>query len=302
MKQEADPDKAPSDLVQRLKASLGNATKAESAIASYILGNLQSLPFETAASLAQKIGVSEASIGRYCRGIGYRHFKDLKARLQADLGDTAWLIGDRLRDFHARSRLEGATELAHALEKEIAAVVAVYEIAASPDFARAVRRLTTCGEVYVAGFQTERGHAAQLVHNLQYLRPGVHLADLAGGHFAEILLADPKSTALVLIDGRRYSRLTKRLAMQAKAAGIGVTLITDPYCDWARGNADEVFVVQTDLNTFWDTTSAMSSLIGLVVSGVFRELGAGVEERMARVSSLYNDFIGHTGIHKTPQK
>jgi DNA-binding MurR/RpiR family transcriptional regulator len=301
MKQEIDLDKAPSDLVQRLKASLGKATRTESAIANYILGNLQSLPFETAASLGQKVGVSEASIGRYCRTIGYRHFKDLKGRLQADLGDTAWLIGDRLRDFHARS-LEGATELAHALEKEIAAVVAVYEVAATADFTRAVERLTRCKEVYVAGFQTERGHAAQLVHNLQYLRPGVHLADLAGGHFAEILLADPGSTALVLIDGRRYSRLTQRLAMEAKAAGIGVTLITDPYCDWAHGNADEVFVVQTDLNNFWDTTSAMSSLVGLIVSGVFKELGAGVEERMARISSLYNEFVGHTGIQRTPQK
>ncbi|MBN9249086.1 MAG: MurR/RpiR family transcriptional regulator [Mesorhizobium sp.] len=301
MKQEIDQDKAPSDLVQRLKASLGNATRTESAIANYILGNLQSLPFETAASLGQKVGVSEASIGRYCRAIGYRHFKDLKGRLQADLGDTAWLIGDRLRDFHARS-LEGATELAHALEKEIAAVVAVYEVAATTDFARAVGRLTRCKEVYVAGFQTERGHAAQLVHNLQYLRPGVHLADLAGGHFAEILLADPKSTALVLIDGRRYSRLTQRLAMEAKAAGIGVTLITDPYCDWAHGNADEVFVVQTDLNSFWDTTSAMSSLVGLIVSGVFKELGAGVEERMVRISSLYNEFVGHTGIQRVSQK
>lgn len=306
MNRESDADKttsdrAPSDLVRRLKESLASATRTEGAIASYILGNLQSLPFETAGSLGRKVGVSEASIGRYCRAIGYRHFKDLKGRLQADLGDTAWLIGDRLRDFHARS-LEGATELAHALEKEIAAVVAVYEIAAGADFARAVERLTRCREVYVAGFQTERGHAAQLVHNLQYLRPGVHLADLAGGHFAEVLMADPKSTALVLIDGRRYSRLTQRLAMEAKAAGIGVTLITDPYCDWARGNADEVFVVQTDLNSFWDTTSAMASLIGLIVSGVFRELGAGVEERLARVSSLYNEFVGHVGSQRAPQK
>ena len=51
----------------------------------------------------------------------------------------------------------------------------------------------------------------------------------------------------------------------------------------------------TDLNQFWDTTSAMSSLIGLMVGGVFRELGARVEERMARVSALYGEFIGHTG-------
>jgi len=303
LRTDVDPGGRPSsDLIRRLRDSMREATQTENAIAAYMLANLQSLPFDTAATLARKIGVSEASIGRYCRAIGYRHFKELKASLQSDLGGTAWLIGDRLRDFHASS-LRGNTELARALEKEIAAVVAVHEIAASSEFARAVARLTRSPTVHVAGFQTERGHAVQLVHNLQYLRPGVHLADIAGGHFAEILLADPASVCLVMFDGRRYSRTTERLVRAAKERGIPVTLITDPYCDWAHGLVSELFTVQTDLNHFWDTTSAMSSLVGLIVNGVFKELGAGVETRMERVASLYNEFIGHTGFARTaPEK
>ncbi|HEX9857425.1 MAG TPA: MurR/RpiR family transcriptional regulator [Paracoccaceae bacterium] len=282
------------DLRQRLAASAEGATPAEKAIAGYMLTNLGSLPFETASSLARKIGVSEATIGRYCRSIGLQHFKELKARLQADLGDRAWLIGDRLRDFHERSR-SGNAELARALERELAAIVAVYEMAASAEFARAVERLAHCPQVFVAGFQTERGHAHYLAHSLQYLRPGVQLADLAGGSFAEVLLVDPAAACLVLIDGRRYSRLTQRLAVEARALGIPVTLITDPYCGWGRGAVSEMFAVPTDLNHFWDATSAIASLIGLIVNGVFNELGAGVEARMTQVSSLYQQFIGHAG-------
>ncbi|MDH6265959.1 DNA-binding MurR/RpiR family transcriptional regulator [Rhizobium sp. SG_E_25_P2] len=282
------------DLRQRLQQQAASGTPAERAIASYLLSNLQSLPFETAATVAAKIGVSEASIGRFCRTIDYRSFKDLKGGLQQDLGDQPWLIGDRLQDFHRRSQ-SGQGELSRALEKEMAALVAVYEIAATPEFDLAVKRLARRQNVFVAGFQTERGHAAELVHNLQYLRPGVQLADVAGGHFAEVLLSPPDNTTLVLIDGRRYSRLTRDLAAAAHAAGIPVSLITDPYCDWAAGIVDEIFAVPTDLNHFWDTTSAMSSLIGLLVNGVFNELGAEVEERMARISAHYDDFIGHTG-------
>lgn len=282
------------DLRQRLSQSAATGTPAERAIAAYLLTNLQSLPFETAATVAAKIGVSEASIGRFCRAIGYRSLKDFKSGLQADLGNQAWLIGDRLQDFHRRSQADSG-ELARALEKEMAALVAVYELAASPAFEQAVQRLARRPHVYVVGFQTERGHASELVHNLQYLRPGVQLADIAGGHFGEILLSPPEDTTLVLIDGRRYSRLTRDLAMAASKQGIPVTLITDPYCDWALETVDEVFPVPTDLNHFWDTTSAMSSLIGLFVNGVFKELGAEVETRMAKISAYYDDFIGHTG-------
>ena len=297
-----DTGDAPSgDLRQRLGQATETGTPAERTLAHYLLANLPSLPFETAATVATKVGVSEASVGRFCRSIGYRHLKDLKSSLQVDLGEKAWLIGDRLKDFHRRSQ-QGNAELARALEQEIATLVTVYELAATPAFATAVQRLARRRSVWVAGFQTERGHAAELVHNLQYLRAGVHLADVSGGHFAEVLLSDPADTTLVLIDGRRYSRLTRDLALAARDDGIPVTLITDPYCDWAPGLVTELFAVPTDLNHFWDTTSAMSSLIGLVVNGVFRELGAGVEERMARVSALYGDFIGHTVPGRNPGK
>lgn len=303
MNQTADhgAEKAGGDLRDRLTAALDSGTPAERALAHYLLSNLSSLPFETAATVAQKVGVSEASVGRFCRAIGYRHLKELKGSLQADLGDKAWLIGDRLKEFHARSR-HGNAELSRALEREIAALVTVYELAATPAFGAAVQRLARRRAVWVAGFQTERGHAAELVHNLQYLRAGVHLADVAGGHFAEILLAEPDETTLLLIDGRRYSRLTRDLALAARDEGIPVTLITDPYCDWAPGVVTELFAVPTDLNHFWDTTSAMSSLIGLLINGVFRELGAEVEGRMARVSALYDDFIGHTVPGRVPGK
>ncbi len=287
------------NLRQRLAAAADGGTPAERTLAHYLLSNLSSLPFETAATVAHKVGVSEASVGRFCRSIGYRHLKDLKAGLQTDLGEKAWLIGDRLRDFHRRSRESGA-ELSRALEREIAALVTVYELAATPAFDAAVKRLSRRRAVWVAGFQTERGHASELVHNLQYLRPGVHLADAAGGHFAEVLLADGAETTLVLVDGRRYSRLTRDLALAARDEGIPVTLVTDPYCDWAPGVVTELFAVPTDLNHFWDTTAAMSSLIGLMVNGVFRELGAGVEDRMARVSALYGSFIGHTVPGRNP--
>ena len=291
----------PADLRGQLEESLRDTSPATQALANYFLTNLKDLPFETAASVGAKIGISEATVGRFCRGLGYRHFKDVKAAIRSELGNKAWLIGDRLQDFAGRLKA-GSAEAARGMEREIAAIVANYELAGTPEFARVVVRLAHCRQVFVAGFQTERGHGQFLAHGLQYLRPGVQLLDQTAGNFAEVLLATPGDTCLVLIDGRRYSRLTQTLASTAKAAGIPVTLITDPYCPWARDVADEFFVVQTDFNQFWDATSAMSSLIGLIVNGVFGELGPEVEDRMSRVSALYNTFTGHSGDLRRPLK
>jgi DNA-binding MurR/RpiR family transcriptional regulator len=276
-----------------LTACLEQATNAERLLATYMLANLTGLPFETAATLAAKVGVSEPSVGRFCRSIGYKHFKALKADLQGDIGERPWLIGDRLRDYRERSRKHD--ELARGLEMEIAALVGNYELAHTREWKRAVKRLAQVPQIFVAGFQTERGLAQYLVNQLQYLRAGVHLADLAGGNFAEVLLNNPRQVNLVIIEARRYSRLARRLAVEAREAKVATTLITDSYCDWGHDLVDEMFVVQTDLNQFWDSSAPMASLIALLINSIFNELGPAVETRMNGISALYSRFTGIVG-------
>jgi DNA-binding MurR/RpiR family transcriptional regulator len=279
---------------QRLTASLTAATKAEKAVASYMLANLTALPFETSASIADKAGVSEPMVGRFCRSLGYRHFKDLKADLKADIGDGPWLIGDRLREFRDRSRRE-SDALAHGLELEIGALVRIYELAQTKEWKRVVKRLATVPQIFVAGFQTERGMAQIFANQLQYLRPGVHLADLAGGNFSDVLLDTPKNCALVMFEARRYSQLALKLATEARRRKIPTTLVTDVYCDWGHEIVDDMFVVPTDFNMFWDSTAQMASLTNLLINGIFKELGPAVEQRMNKVAELHSRFTGYVG-------
>jgi DNA-binding MurR/RpiR family transcriptional regulator len=279
---------------QRLLDSLEQSTASGRAIANYMLANLNELPFETAASIATKVGVGEMSVGRFCRSIGYIHFKELKADLKGNIGDSPWLVGDRLREFASRAQ-SGNDQLASSLEFEISTMVRVYEIAQSPEFERFVKRLATRETVYCAGFQTERGVASILAHQLQYLRDGVHLVDQAAGNFVDVLITDPSKIMLVIIDTRRYSRQSLQLATLAQARGIPVTIITDTFCDWGPSVASEVFAVPTELNHFWDSLGPLVSLVQLAINGVFGQLGASVEDRLSQIFACYNTFTGYVG-------
>lgn len=287
---------------ERLSDSLTTASKADRVLANFMLSELSSLPFETAASLASKVNVSEPTVGRFCRTIGYKSFKDLKDHLKQDIGQKPWLVSDRLHDLRNRAKA-GEDQLAAGLELEISALVAIYELARTEEWARVVRRLATTPHVHAVGFQTERGMAQILVNQLQYLRDGVQMLDLAGGNFAELLASDPARSCLVIFEARRYSRLSLELATAAKSAGIPVTLVTDPFCDWGRDLVDEMFVVPTQFNQFWESTAQMASLANLLVNGVFLELGPKVEARMEAVTQLYSQFTGYVGkpVNRSPQ-
>jgi DNA-binding MurR/RpiR family transcriptional regulator len=284
---------------QRLSACLDTASRADKLIASFLLSNLSAIPFETAASLAEKVAVSEPTVGRFCRSLGFKSFKDLKAHLKQDIGDKPWLISDRLKDFQQRS-LAGEDHRARSLQLEMAALVAVYEIAQTPAWKRVVTRLATCEAVFVAGFQTERGMAQILVNQLHYLRDRVQLLDLAGGNFTEVLLSGSRDACLVIFEARSHSRMARLLAKEAREAGIPTTLITDAFCDWGRELADDMFVVPTDFNLFWDSTAQMASLANLLVNDIFIALGPKVEERMNNVARLYSKFTGYAGDRSGP--
>lgn len=284
----------PDSLRHRLSESLATASKADRLIASYMLAELNNLPFETAASLAMKVGASEATVGRFCRTLGYKSFRDLKDHMRRDIGDRPWLIADRLREFEDQAKA-GEDQIAHGLKLEIAALVAVYELARTPEWTRAVKRLASASAVYAVGFQTERGMAQVFVNQLQYIRDRVHLLDLAGGNFAELLAAGSGTPCLLIFEGRRYSRMAQLLAQDAKSAGIPVTLITDPFCDWGHDLADEMFVVPTEFNLFWESAAQMASLANLLVNGVFLELGHSVEHRMNEIARLYSRYTGYVG-------
>ncbi len=279
---------------QRLADSLKTGSRASRAVGSYMVANLNELPFETALSLAEKVGVSELTVGRFCRSLGYQHFKDLKADLRTDIVDSPWLIGDRLREFQETSN-DGGGDLATSLELEVAALVKVYELARSPQFKTVVARLATRKTVFVTGFQSERGIAVTMAHLLQYIRDGVYLVDHSSGNYSEVLLAGPTDSALVMFDARRYSRQAAMLARRATEANIPVTLITDQFCDWAHDSTSEVFALPSEINLFWDTNGPMLSFVHLILNSVIGQLGSDVEARLQLMSELYRDFVGHAG-------
>ena len=280
-------------LKQRLEEQRLSRSKATRALASYILSNLSDLPFENSAEIAQKLNISESTVGRFCRALGYKHFKDLKRELKVDLGDSPWLIGDRLRTFQQEGERD-ESPLASSLELEIAALVRVYEYTRTAPWQEVTSRLARTPQIFVAGFGTERGIACSMAHMLQYLRTGVHLLDGASGHFGEVLLASPTDSMLVVYDARRHSRHALMLCQEARKRNIPVTLITDNFCEWAEQNANEVFRVSTELDLLWDSTATMLSLTHLLINDMSKKLGPEMEEHLRSIARLHQELVGYT--------
>jgi DNA-binding MurR/RpiR family transcriptional regulator len=275
-------------LFERIAREMDAFTEAERAIASFILADRQSVPFETAASLAGKLAVSAVTVGRFCRRLGFRNFRELKGQLKFDSAASPW-------SREALTSGAAQPELQRDLDMTVAGLAEVYGLVATPAWDAIVDLLANSPELYVAGFQTERGIAAHFAHLLQYVRPDVRLVDLADGNFADVLADDLPGRCLVIVETRRYSRQAQLLAAEAKAAGVAIVFVTDKYCHWAGRFTPHVLALPTESALFWTTMVPILAALTLLSNAVVLRLGAAAEPRLARVSKLYQDFTGHVG-------
>jgi len=286
-------------LLRRLQADLESYTSAERAVARHILANYTTLAFETAESLADQVGVSAITVGRFARQLGYRNFKALKSELKDSTADAfPWLIGPDLAEFVDAPEQPSDLESSH--QREMNALMAVYRLAKTPEWAALVELLARSRTVHIAGFQTERGIAMLLAHHLQFMRDGVRLVDLSAGNYADVFAFEETDTCLVVIDIRRYSRQSYLVAEQASQHGIPLIVLTDMYCDWAPRFTPHVVAVPTQTGMFWSSPVALVCAVNLMVNGVIKLIGPRVEQRLEKLTRLHQTFTGYAG-HQPPK-
>ncbi len=273
----------PNRVAQLLRDRYDGFTVSERMIAGWLLDNLATIPFETAASIGQRVGVSAMTVGRFLKSIGYARLSALKDDLRGELGDAPWLLPPATGANGGDSRLKAET----------AAIADVYRLAETPEWTAVVDLLARADTVFVAGFQTERGLAAGFAHHLGYVRPRVRNIDSGRGLYDEVLTEAGPHDALVLIDIRRYSRHFRLLAERAVSRGVPLIVVTDPYCPWARDLTPHILAAEVSLGHFWDMNTALGSLLNLLVDGVVGVIGAAqVHDRLATLSGSYDDFVG----------
>ncbi len=286
----ADRDVA-ENLPSRLRSGFGSYTASEKLIASFILNNLDIMPFETGSSMARQIGISEVTIGRFCRSLGFQNLRALKAASLQNVNPPPWLPGSRFDGFVKQKENTSASQ--ENFDREVEALASVYQLASSPVWRTVVDTLSSAPQLWIAGFQVERGLAALFAYELQYMRSGVHLIDGGSGNFADGLISNESSDCIVIIDTYRYSEMSYRLAAAASQRNKKIVILTDVQCDWASEFTENVIKVNILNMGFWGSNGAFCSMISLLVNDVVRTLGKDVYNRLEDTSNLYRYFTGY---------
>lgn len=286
----------PSTFAQTVEARFASLTPTAKRIASYMLANLDRLGLETADEIARQAGTTGISVGRFLRSIGYRNLDDLKREIRGT-PERPWMITDRLDayrrgagPFAPGNDGKAPQALSNGLEREIDAIRHVYQLAAGATFARIAARIATADAVFILGIQSTRGISNAFHSYLEYLRPRVFYSDGMSGSYIDSLNSGFADPYCIVTDTRAYSRIARQYCSAALERRIGLALVTDIYCPWAREIACDLLQVKTDVGQFWDSLAPLTCLFNLLITAVVDRLGTSIDERVARNRALQREL------------
>jgi DNA-binding MurR/RpiR family transcriptional regulator len=271
------------DLVlSKLHAKEVDRTQAEAMLARFFSAHLDDLPFETAASIAKRVGVSAVTVGRFLRSLGYQRLTDLTQELRGHAPSSAWQL-------KGGGQGNGTSIQTKQLQAHVENLTRVFNHAERPEWQVVVKLLADMPHVFVASFQNLRGIGHYFAAQLDYARAGVRFLDGQDGTFADLFDAERRKSCLLIIDSRRYARKAGLLAERAKASGVKVIAVTDIYCPWL-GNADLALTDPGEGEVFWDSAVSTVALLELLLESVIERLGPKVAERMEYLTDLQDGF------------
>lgn len=228
----------------RIESLYLELTPSQKKIARYIENHPEEVIFAAVADLAAEIGVSPATIVRFCTVLGCEGFPDLKQQLRQEglalLAEAAASQGDGLLE-------ASASEAASAEEM---GVDLLQSFAASFDrdqMARLADAIMSADQVLLIGYLHSFSTAAGLLHELSTIRERVFFTRLLyGDDEAMSTLLDDEiavNTLVIVVSFEPHYRYTQRLTRRASEGNRRIFVLSDAKLNPLTEFAEEVVVL-----------------------------------------------------------
>lgn len=278
------PQVAAPPFVGKIEEIIADLPKQEARVAQYLLLNSQDLGFQTGASIAKKAGTSEVTVSRLLNRLGYRGMPALKREIQAE-----WHANQMGTGLIQGITLENSP-LKEVLEAEVRALISVFEQFEGPVWQRMVKVVHNADCVFVTGFQSVRGAAEDFARRLSLARDDVRFLAAHDGMLAEWTGATSKRPTrrecVVIIDVVPYAREATLLAELSQQAGREVVVISDELCHWAQNYTDLVVHAPSRSGLFFESTSALVTVLNMLVHAVAQLDPEATRARLARWQTM----------------
>lgn len=285
--------------MDRLKDALKNAklTKTSKRIGDFILDNETDACFMTSTELAQELEVSEASVIRFARALGFTGYMDFQKQLRKSHTEKLGRISSAVAVPYERLQASMATESGDYIQEFLlntqTNITSVVRNNPKAAFDAAIDLLQAARRKYIVASRANTGVASYcnllLRHQLSDVIPTWESSVNVIDHMCDIGSED----CVIVFSFPRYSEMDRQALQMAEDAGAKILVITDrPSAPMAR-YATVLLTVDVDTNTFFNSYVGVQLVMEILSAGLSRRVGVANAEKL----QLIDRYIGKLGVY-----
>lgn len=274
-------------LVDRVHAAYAALPSGERKVADLVLDFPGELAAYTASELAGLAEVSNATVTRFFKRLGYNSFDEARrsARRAREWGSPLFMTSKA-----TESEPFGSDLIERFAEEEKALITATFA-ALDPEILNEVTdALARAKRLFFLGFRNSSYAAEYARWQFVQFRGDVHM--LTGGteSLAERIADLGPGDLLVLVGLRRLVAKLRRYAEAARAAGADILLLTDPSARITPAYARWTIICTVENPQVLDSYTGVMGVLRLLVVETMHKLGRDGRERLQRIEALHESL------------
>ena len=278
-----------SNVLGRIRSREAIFTKSQKRIANYIVTSYRQAAYMSAVQMGQALGMSDATVIRFARSLGYSGFAQMQRELKEDLNKS----DNPIERF---SRFEQNPASPHPQQLFIASIQrdmdGLQSLLAQLDFdllEQVVEEIYQAKKIHLVGVGMDATIAQMLFWSLTAMKFNTRLLDSCGMPFVyETMNISPGDLVIISMNPRRFKEEIQ-LLKELKEKKVKTVIITDQQSWDLISYADFLLAVPTRSNVCPSYINSMC-LCNLILLGVYQRDPERIQAEIERTKAYVNHF------------
>lgn len=251
------------EIKKRIQEKYNTLPKNQQRVGSYLINNLDEIPFMSIHDLSKVVEVSVASIVRFAQGIGFTGFNELRAEIASSLKNQ---LNNKeifpLFEKH-KTKEDILTEVANV---DITNINNTLSLIDRKIFDEVINKINSADRVFTAGLGISYLLSEILAYQLTQV--GIDASSLKHTHtlFHEQILFLNRNDLLITFSFPPYSKETVQAAKFANEKEIDVIAITNKNASPISFHSKASLIVKSDNMLYTNSFAAISVLINAIAT------------------------------------
>ena len=261
-------------------------TKIEKLIANFFYHNENRLYFLTSTEIGEELKISDTSVIRFVKKLGYSSFKEFKNDIRRQVSEKILTPTVKLSLNEEMLKNNNLVDIfLESINKNIEKTLNINNL---EKIEKAISLILKSRKKFVVGFKSTSGVASFFGLRLGFVLENVKTYSLNNSELIKDIIDIKKGDCLFLIAHPKYSKTYQLLIEQAKTMEASIIIVTDRAVSPVANLGDVTLLTEVGGLSYFNSIVPTQSLLEFILTFISRGLDENSKNRLISINKFLN--------------